>query len=140
MELVVDAAVLFSFFKSDSFTRALIKLLYGRGARMFAPEFCLDELLSLKYRICKFSGISEEDFNTSFILLCEVIEVVPKSEYGRFISEATELLSEHPKDVSYLALAIALNCPLWSNEDRLKKQPRVKVLPTHELKKLFGLI
>jgi predicted nucleic acid-binding protein len=51
MELVIDAAILFSFFKPESFTRDFVKLLYGNGVRLFAPDFLLDELISLKERI-----------------------------------------------------------------------------------------
>nr|QNO52712.1 hypothetical protein JLLPAJDC_00023 [Methanosarcinales archaeon ANME-1 ERB6] len=137
MELVIDAAILFSFFKPESFTRDFIKLLYSNGVRLFAPDFLLDELLSLKERICEFCGIDEDDFTTSFILLCEVLEVIPKSEYERFLSEAKNLLPEHPKDGPYFALALKLSIPIWSSEKRFKKQSKVKVFPTHELKELF---
>ncbi|NQE06385.1 hypothetical protein C5S32_11000 [ANME-1 cluster archaeon GoMg1] len=60
MELVIDAAILFSFFKPESFTRDFVKLLYSNGVRLFAPDFLLDELLSLKERISKFCRIDEE--------------------------------------------------------------------------------
>ena len=72
-----------------------------------------------------------------FILLCEVLEVIPKSEYERFLSEAKNLLPEHPKDGPYFALALKLSIPIWSSEKRFKKQSKVKVFPTHELKELF---
>ena len=137
MELVIDAAVVFSFFKPESFTRGLIKLLYGNGVGLFAPDFLLAEVLSRKDRICEFGGINKEEFTTSFILLGEVVGVVPKSEYERFLPEAKELLSEHPKDVPYFALALKLRIPIWSNEKRFKEQSRVEVLSTHELKRLF---
>ncbi len=137
MELVIDAAILFSFFKPESFTRDFVKLLYSNGVRLFAPAFLLDELLALKERICEFCEIDEEEFTTSFILLCEVLGVIPKSEYERFLSEAKNLLSEHPKDAPYFALALKLSIPIWSNEKRFKKQSKVKVFSTHELKELF---
>ncbi|RZN15084.1 MAG: hypothetical protein EF812_03555 [Methanosarcinales archaeon] len=105
--------------------------------RLFAPDFLLDELLSLKERICEFCGIDEEEFTTSFILLCEVVDVIPKSEYERFLSEAKSLLPEHPKDASYFALALKLSISIWSNEKRFKKQSAVKVFSTHELNGLF---
>ncbi len=138
MDLVIDAAILFSFFKPDSFTRTLFKQLYINKVRLFAPDFLLEELLSIKDDICEYSGITSEDFTTSYILLTEVIEVVQKSEYKEFIPDAFELLPKHPKDAPYFALALKLHSPIWSNERRFKQQSRVKVFRTHELKKLFG--
>lgn len=138
MELVVDAAVLFSFFKPDSFTRTLFKQLYISRVRFFTPEFLLEELLSLEDRICRYSSITSEDFRAAYILLSEVIEVIQKSEYEEFIPEALKLLPKHPKDVPYFALALKLHTPIWSNEKRFKQQSTVKVFKTHELKKLFG--
>jgi len=139
MELVIDAAILFSFFKPESFTRDFVKSLYISGVRLFAPDFLLGELLSLKDKICEYSGLDEEDFVTSFILLCEVIDVVPRSEFNEFIPKAEKLLPEHPKDAPYFALALKLGIPIWSNEKRFKSQSNVRVFSTHELKELFGL-
>jgi predicted nucleic acid-binding protein len=39
----------------------------------------------------------------------------------------------HLKDVEYFALALKLDCPIWSNEKAFKKQSRVKVISTKEL-------
>jgi len=52
--------------------------------------------------------------------------------------EAEKLIPNHLEDVPYLALALSLKIPLWSNESRLRKQHKVAVIPTHELKKRFG--
>lgn len=40
-------------------------------------------------------------------------------------------------DAVYFALAIKLNCPIWSNDKRLKQQNIVKVYSTHELARLL---
>jgi len=37
-------------------------------------------------------------------------------------------------DTEYLALAITLNCPLWSNDKALTQQKQVTVLSTQEIK------
>jgi len=139
MELVIDANILFSVFKPDSFTRDFFKVLYFRGAKLIIPGYGLDEVFSLKDKICRFCGIDESEFMTSFVLLCEILTVVPKSEFDYCIPRAKELLSEHPKDVPYFALALSLNCAIWSNEKRFKQQSIVSVFSTQELKELFGL-
>jgi predicted nucleic acid-binding protein len=118
--LVVDANILFSFFRQESFTRELVKSLYLRGIKLFIPDFGLDELLSLKERICEFCRIDEDEFMTSFALLCEILKSTPKEEYESSLLEAKNLLPEHPKDVPYFALALAFNYAIWSNEKRFK--------------------
>jgi predicted nucleic acid-binding protein len=37
------------------------------------------------------------------------------------------------KDTHYVALALKLNCPIWSNDTDLKKQNKVKIYNTKEL-------
>ena len=82
--IVVDASVLFSFFKPESFTRNLLKSVYLKGAKLIAPDFAFDELYSLKQKICRFCGISDLEFIISFALLSEIIDVVPRSEFAKF--------------------------------------------------------
>ncbi|MBS3056488.1 MAG: hypothetical protein J4473_03580 [Candidatus Aenigmarchaeota archaeon] len=141
MELVVNSCVVFSVFKAESFTRNLFELLYLKGVKLIVPEYELDELWSLGPRICKYSGLNENEFKIAFILLCEVLDVAPKSEYEKFLPEANKI-SPHGKQIKddpYFALAIALNCPIWSDEKAFKQQGRVKVFNSKELSKLVGL-
>jgi predicted nucleic acid-binding protein len=44
MELVVDANILFSVFKPESFTRDFFKVLHFRGVKLIIPEYGLDEI------------------------------------------------------------------------------------------------
>jgi len=41
-----------------------------------------------------------------------------------------------PDDMAYFALALKLNCAIWSNDKKLKEQDKVKVYNTHELSKI----
>lgn len=41
-------------------------------------------------------------------------------------------------DVDFVALALKLNLPLWSNDSRLKEQSLVKVLSTRELVEILA--
>jgi len=137
--IVVDANILFSFFKPESFTRELLKSVYLKGAKLIVPDFALDELYSLKQRICKFCKIGELEFIISFTLLSEIIDVVPRSEFVKFESKALKLLSEHTKDMPYFALALASDCGIWSNEKRFKEQSEVDIFSTGNIKKLFDI-
>ena len=39
----------------------------------------------------------------------------------------------HAKDVPYFALALSLNCPIWSDEKSFKKQNKVEVYSTADV-------
>ena len=45
-----------------------------------------------------------------------------------------EKISPGLKDTQYLALALKLNCAIWSNDKKLKKQDKVKIFSTEDLK------
>ena len=79
--LIIDANILFSFFKSDSVRRHVIEELLNNDCKLVSPEFVLNELLSNKEKIIKFSGISEPDFEFAFSILEESIIPLPKEEY-----------------------------------------------------------
>ena len=71
-------------------------------------------------------------------VLFKRIEVIPKYRYDKFLEETKKILPGHPKDVPYFALALSLNCAIWPNEKRFKKQPRIKVFSSDELKEFLS--
>jgi predicted nucleic acid-binding protein len=137
--IVIDASILFSFFKPESFTRKLLKSIYLKGAKLIVPDFGLDELYSLKKKICRFCGIDTLGFMITFALLSEIIDVVPGSEFKKFESKALKLLPGHAKDMPYFALALSAGCGIWSNEKRFKEQPEVDIFSTADIKRLFDV-
>ena len=138
--IIVDASILFPFFKPRSFTRYLVKYIFLRGARFIVPEYALDELYDLKEKICEFCDITETEFTQIFSLLNEIIEVVPRSEFKKYESEALKLLPDHTKDMPYFALALSSDCAIWSAEKRFKQQSKVKIYSTDDIKKLFDIV
>ena len=134
--LIVDANILFSFFKSGSERRRLIEELPNLGCRLISPEFVFRELLNNEDRIKKFGKINELAFKFLFSLLGLKIESISESTYKEFLSEANKI-SPHPdstKDDPYFALSLAFNkCPIWSDEEAFKQQSKVKVFDTKKL-------
>ena len=47
--------------------------------------------------------------------------------------ENAKAIAPHSGDAPYFALAMARNCPIWSNEKSFKRQKRIKVHSTSEL-------
>ncbi len=64
------------------------------------------------------------------------IVLVPKEIYSSKLNEAIEIMKDiDEKDSPFIALAITLNCAIWSNDKDFKKQKKVKVYSTSELAK-----
>lgn len=65
------------------------------------------------------------------------ISLVSSSSFRSSLAAAFRL-APHPEDTPYLALAMHLCLPLWSNDAGLKTQNAVTVYTTHELLKLLN--
>ena len=136
MRLVVDTNILFSFFKKDSFTRRFI--LSHPEIELFTPLYVFEELEEHKDEIKSKAKIGDIVFELSKKELREYVTVVPLDEFKDFWEEAKQI-SPDPDDVEYLAVALSLDCAIWSKDRDLKeKQFRVVVVTTEELTKLLG--
>ena len=83
--------------------------------------------------------ISEEEFNEILSELENDLAPFKEDEYKEFLLEANKISphGEQTKDDPYFALALALNCAIWSDEAAFKQQSKVKVFTTGELFKLL---
>lgn len=131
MKFVIDANPLFSALIKDSFT---VNIIVSEDVELFAPEFLFDEFLEHKEEILAKTKRTERELNDLVYDLKKVIRVVPKKEFDPFFEEAKQLTSDED-DVPYLALALKLKIPIWSNDKKLKTQDKVKVYSTEDLKK-----
>ena len=134
--LIVDANILFSFFKKESLRRELIERLPHFGYKLISPDYVFEELFKEKEKIVEYSKIDDTIFLFLVSLLQRKIETISKSNYERWIDKAKEI-SPHDKDIPYFALALSLNAAIWSDEKAFKKQNKVKILSTEELKKIL---
>ena len=132
MKLVVDTNIIFALFKSNSFTNKLLK---EYNIELFAPNELIEELSKYSKLICSKSKITEKRFLEDVSLLSELIELKKPSQF--FNNKANKLIS-HKTDVPFLALALELNIPIWSNDLHFKEQSSVKVFNTEELIKLLS--
>lgn len=139
--LVVDACILFSFFKNGSDRRKIIEKLSNSGCSLISPVFVFEELAKNKEKVKKFAKLDESAFAFLFSLLELKIESFSKDAYEEFLPEANTISphGEHEKDDPYFALALAFNSPIWSDEGAFKRQHKVKIFSTRELARLLDL-
>ena len=129
MELVVDTNILISALVKDSKAR---ELLCNERLILYAPEQILLEINAHREEIIAKAGISRRRFQGLLALLMVQISVVRTALFRKFLKEALKI-APHPEDAPFLALAMAYNVPIWSNDKGLKGQHRIKVYSTAEL-------
>ena len=134
MELVVDANVIISSLISSSGKTA--EMLFSDKLKLYAPEYLLEEIVKYRKYILEKSGLSLEEMNMLLSLISSNIEFISFSDFGKFIKRASEICPDE-NDTEYFALALKLNCSIWSNDGKLKEQNKVKVYNTLELIKIL---
>lgn len=132
MELVVDANILVAGFLRAAVTR---ELLLDERLTLLTPEYALVEtqrvLLTSRLQR-KFGKLSPEQVKLALADITSRIQVLPETAYRMHLPAAKQHAPD-PADVPYLALALHLKLPLWSNDAALKTQPAVPVYSTKEL-------
>jgi predicted nucleic acid-binding protein len=134
MDLVIDANVLISSLISTQGKN--FDLIFNDEIELYAPEFLLDEFEKYKKEILSKSKLLEEDFRLFLSLISSRISFIPYLEFKKFVLNAKKITPD-PKDMEYFALALKLNCGIWSNDKKLKKQNKVKVYSTKDLLEMF---
>ena len=131
MQLVLDTNILVASLLRKGPTRSV---LFSKEFELFSPDNIAAEVMRNKEEFKRKSSTNEKDFLDSLELTLENIAVVPIEEYAGLRKKALSLCPEkHKDDWPFIALALRLNCSLWSNDSALKKQPEVKVYSTAEL-------
>ena len=106
--------------------------------RYLRPRVRLQELKKHSATIRKKAKISEAEFEEILEYLQAFATPIPLKSYQGELKEASRVCPD-PNDVDFFALAIKLDCGIWSNEKALKeKQTKVGVFNTKELVELFG--
>jgi predicted nucleic acid-binding protein len=133
MQIVIDANVIIAMLIKPGKT---IDLFFDSRLNLVAPQLLFEELNNNKRGIINKSRLTKEEFELLYLILKNNIEIIPEEEFLRFKEKAEEICPD-PKDIVYFALSFYLNCPIWSNEKKLKEQPKIIVYATHDLMRLF---
>lgn len=140
MELVVDANILFSFFR-DNPVRFIIINSDLIGLKLFSPAHVLDELKNNIPDLVKYTKKSSSDIELIIEELKKFISIIPSLEYEKFKLKARPLAPhKSDKDLPYFALALKFNCAIWSNEPAFKEQSSIKVFNTKDLRDKLNVI
>ena len=129
MRLILDSNIIFSALIRNGISQEII---LNKNFDFFAPAFTLSEIDKYASEICKKSKMNENQLQILLNKLFCYITIINPAVYAKFFNEASILIMDK-KDIPFLACALALNCPIWSEDKEFKKQQKVKIYTTREL-------
>lgn len=129
MNIVVDANVLFAALIKEGVTA---KILTSGRHSFFVPEYIMQEHEKYKLVLQNKTHRNKQDFDKFINLLKKYMIVIPMDILVPYIDEAKRHCPDE-NDVQYFALALKLNCPIWSNDKRLKNQNKIRIISTDEM-------
>lgn len=131
MKLVIDANVLFASFIKNNLTRAIM---LKKPFSFYSPDYLVDEFFEHLEELVDKTKISPRTLKGKVkeLLRLSDIKLVEKRDFEDYLEKA-EKITFDSDDVVYIALALKLNCAIWSNDKRLKEQNKVKVYSTEDL-------
>jgi Predicted nucleotide-binding protein len=138
IRLVIDTNVLIGALVKDNSFKA--KILKDQHFQFFFADYGLLEIEKFREYIClkreKKSIAPSFDYAIKFLL--ESVTTVPRPLYKDQLSRACEVMAEiDPKDAPFLALALHLECPIWSDDAHLKRQ---SLIPCYTTVEMSGLL
>lgn len=137
MKLVLDSNIIFSALIKKSTTRNII---LSDVFELHAPEYIFSEITKHKELLLRKSRMNEEELDALLLLLQKHIRLVPKEKYNENMALAEDILKDiDVTDSPFLALALALNCKIWSNDGHFKQQDKVGAYTTKELTKTINI-
>src|SRR3989338_6533412 len=124
MQLVIDANILFAALIAR---KKSLDIILRPNIEVAAPEFIKQEWKEHQEEIAKKAGLSYDEAMAFFIILTEKVRFYTPEEIKQEMEEIKDTIKD-ADDIEYLALALKLNCPLWSEDKDLKEQSVVKVI------------
>tara|TARA_Y100000310_G_C20559128_1_gene752134 strand:+ start:663 stop:1076 length:414 start_codon:yes stop_codon:yes gene_type:complete len=136
MEIVIDSNILFSALIKDSITR---KMIIEYNDLFLFPDYIFVEINNHLDELLDKSEMDKQDFQMLLEIILRKVQVVPSKVLTRYKKQALRIIKDvDPDDVLFIACALAYpKVVIWSDDKKLKKQSRIKVLNTKEVIDLF---
>jgi predicted nucleic acid-binding protein len=139
MFVVVDTNTVFSSLhtKGKPFEVFIINKMVGLF-EFIAPEFLFFEIGRRMDKLLAKSRLSKDEISDIFSFLKKEIDFISSDKFEDKVDEAKEK-SPYLKDVSFVALALKLDCKILFGDKKLKESlPNRVITPSEALDILFG--
>jgi len=115
MRLVIDSNVVFTVIIAGDKSKAF-RIIRDYDLTLYFPEDGLSEFKKHKDKLKKYS----REFELKSFLAFSLIHVIPSEIYEDKVSEAYNIAKQFDeKDTPFIALALKLNIPIWSNDRKI---------------------
>ena len=132
---VIDTNIIFSALLKNSAAR---KIILSDTFDLFVPEFLFTEIIKYEEVILKKAGMEKENLELLLLLLQSHVSVIPFKIFIDFLEAAEEEMEKiDMNDAPFIALALKLKIPIWSNDLHFKKQRKVESFNTAEIISAF---
>ncbi|MDY6864478.1 MAG: PIN domain-containing protein [Halobacteriota archaeon] len=136
MEIVADTNVIISALLRDGLTR---KLLLLAPFDFYTVAYSKIEIETHRNELLNRSKLDEEAFQYLIDLIFSKICVVESNVIEAYRKKAIDVMRGIDiSDSPFIALAMHLNCSIWSNDKHFKEQNVVKAYTTKEIMALLG--
>lgn len=131
MAYVIDTNIIVAAILREGDTR---KIIFSKNFELLSPDRAKLEILKHQEEFMKKTNTTKDEFLTIVELTFEKITIMPFEEYEQFKKQALNICPKgHDDDWPFLALALKLDCTLWTNDKALFSQKQVKTTSTKEL-------
>lgn len=135
MEIVVDTNVIISALLRDGLTR---KLLLLHPFEFYTVSYAKIEIEKHRNELFSKSKLDEDAFQYLMDSIFGKIQVVEPELIKPYKEKAIEIMKMiDVSDAPFIALALHLNCPIWSNDKHFKEQNVVRTYTTKEIMALL---
>ncbi len=135
MEIVLDTNILISSLLRNGLTRDIISV---SPFKMYTVEYARFEIEKHKDELLSKSKLDEKSFDYLNEFIFGKINFIASEDLAPFKNRAIEVMHEIDiDDAPFLALAMSLNCPIWSNDGHFKRQDVIRAFTTKELMSLL---
>ena len=138
---VVDPNVIISAVMTRGNSSMVFSLNYIKNKFEFiSPLFTYVELGKHSEKIARKTHIPLNEVKGALNFVMKQITFIGEEEYQDKLNEARQILKGHEKDVPYLALAIKLNCKIFSGDKILKQYCKEKIITPKEVLEEFDYL
>ena len=136
MNLIIDTNIFISALIKEGLVGGLI---VHSPFNLFIPEQELIEIKRYEKLISEKSGKSIGEIRDLIRKLLRYVSII-RNEFLLYYNNQAESIMEKidNDDVIFIAAALALNCPIWSEDKHFQKQKEIKIFNTNDILKMYN--
>jgi len=136
MNLIIDTNIFISALIKEGPVRELI---VHSPFNLFIPEQELIEIKRYEKLISEKSGRPIGEIRDLIRKLLRYVTIIRNELLLYYNNQAESIIETIDKDdVPFVAAALSLNCPIWSDDKHFQKQKEIKIFTTNNILKMYN--